>query len=323
MFDLSLSKYSARLVVFVAFFASFQVFAQSDADVVGSVANPLGADYAQIAKVTAQQGRVIFYRAPGSAPGAASVFVNGAYQTSLLHGGFSQLCLPPSQIFVGVRLVENGRDVRKDFDTTEQFNVVGGKNIFVRVVDQDNTTAGLTAVSEDVALSELKGARMQIHTLSRVRGAVACEADLTPDAPKPALVALEKEIQLSADSLFAFGKSDLSSMQPEGRAALKTLAERISTTYRTQERLVLQIVGHADPFSRSGEAVNTRLSLERAQTVGEYFVASGFKPGQIITDGKGSSQPVVTSCGTARTQANFDCNKPNRRVAVTVATRNN
>ena len=321
MLNFSLSKYPIRFLIFATFFASFQLFAQTEADVLGSVANPLGAEFDQLSQVTAKQGRVVMYRASGSAPGAASVFINGAYQTSLLHGGFSQICLPPSQIFMGVRLVENGRDVRKDFDATEQFNVPGGKNVFIRVADQDNGTAGLSVVTEAIALSELKGARQQIHTLSRVRGAVTCEIDRDP--PKPVLIALEKEIQLSADSLFAFGKSDLASMLPEGRDALKTLAERISTTYRTQERLVIQIVGHADPFSRSGEAINTRLSLERAQTVGDYFVANGFKPGQIITDGKGSAQPVVTSCGTARTQANFDCNKPNRRVAVTVATRGN
>lgn len=314
-----LSKVATGIAVFCV---CLPIFAQSSPDVVvGTVANPLGAEFEQLAKVTVKQGRVVLYRASGSGAGAASVFINGGYQSSLVHGGYSQICLSPSQVNIGVRLVENGRDVRRDFDSVEQISVPGGKNVYIRVVDRDNGTAGLKVVSEDLALSELKSTRQQIHTVSRVRGAANCELDL--DAPKaaPMLVALEKEIPLAADSMFAFGKSDLQSMLPEGRAALKTLAERISATYKNQDRLAVQIVGHADPFNRSGDAVNTRLSLERAKTVGEYFVANGFKPNQIITDGKGASEPVITSCGTTRTQANFDCNKPNRRVVVTVGTR--
>lgn len=315
---------TSKLVAFFAtFFLSFSLFAQTAADVVvGTVANPLGAEFEQLAKITAKQGRVIFYRGSGPAAGAASVFINGGYQTSLVHGGYSQICLPPSQISVGVRLVENGKDVRKDFVTTEMFKVTGARNVFIRVNDQDTRTASLSQVTEEQALAELKGTRLQIHTLSRVRGQTDCEVDNTPPPAPPAIVALEKDIQFSADRMFAFGKSDLPSMLPDGRAFLQSLSERIATTYKNQENLVIQIVGHADPFTRVGESINTRLSLERAQTVGEYFVSKGLQPSQILTYGKGSSEPIVTDCGTARTQANFDCNRPNRRVVVTIGKRN-
>ena len=80
---------------------------------------------------------------------------------------------------------------------------------------------------------------------------------------------------MPAKSLFEFGASVARSpCCSEERAARESLAERIFATYKNQDRLVAQIVGHADPFACPGEATNTKLSLGCGQATGEFFVAN-------------------------------------------------
>jgi OOP family OmpA-OmpF porin len=61
-----------------------------------------------------------------------------------------------------------------------------------------------------------------------------------------------------------------------------------------------------------------RLSKERAAAIKAYFVKGGLSASSIKTDGRGDKGRVITTCGTKLTSENVACNKPNRRVVVTV-----
>lgn len=69
--------------------------------------------------------------------------------------------------------------------------------------------------------------------------------------------------------------------------------------------LVLRIVGHTD--NTGSDATNNRLSKKRANMVGDYFKELGVSSRQIITIGKGSSDPVVSN-------DTLENRKKNRRV---------
>ena len=60
---------------------------------------------------------------------------------------FRSICQLLSQVNIGVRLVENGRDVRRDFDSMEQITVLGGKNVYVDRVEWVNIPDPQTAAN--------------------------------------------------------------------------------------------------------------------------------------------------------------------------------
>jgi OOP family OmpA-OmpF porin len=103
-----------------------------------------------------------------------------------------------------------------------------------------------------------------------------------PPAPVPQNV----PFRISMDAFFAFDKATL---QPEGKAALDELAQRLAVTqYDT-----LTIVGHADRIGP--KAYNQKLSERRADAIRAYLVARGIDGEKIKSSGVGESQPV-TSC---------------------------
>jgi OmpA-OmpF porin, OOP family len=279
-----------------------------------SVAEPLG-DVFQVPRLLVkQQSRVVFYRLPSDVGTAvATVYVNGAYQASVQRGAHTEVCLPPSKVEVSARMVRNGQPVRDDFDVVNALQLLGGQDTFVRVSEQGDGRALMQIVKPELALPDLVKTRAQLHTLSRVPNAAKCQ-DEASDAGK-ALPIKMRSMTLGADALFAFGKSDVASIPPNGRRILDHLVDRIKTEFGTSDRVRIQIMGHADSFG-SDEA-NLRLSKERAASIKAYFAQGGLPAANITTDGRGDKDPVVT-CGKKLTTANVACNKPNRRVVVTV-----
>lgn len=78
-----------------------------------------------------------------------------------------------------------------------------------------------------------------------------------------------RQITLGADALFAFDRSDLASMSPEGRRRLDEIGKEL----RSVDVERVRVIGHAD---RLGSAsYNDRLSRQRAATVVTYLVNSG------------------------------------------------
>jgi outer membrane protein OmpA-like peptidoglycan-associated protein len=288
---------------------------------------PLGAEFKVPRLLTATQSRVVFYRnASPQASGVMSVYVNGNYQASLQGGAFTALCLPPASVQVAARHVVNDQQVPAAWDVVNTVLLKSGDDVFIRVSEQSNGRALLQAVRADIALPELVRTREQQHTLPRVPTAVACQ-DAAPrsEVAKAEVAKVDpskadpraKDIVLSADALFPFGKSDVHTLSPNGRRLLDHLIDRIKTEFGKVDKLRIQITGHSDGIG--AEPRNVQLSVARAQAIKSYFVEGGLKASQISVQGKGSQEPVV-SCDAKPMTNHIACNKPNRRVVVSVKT---
>ncbi len=300
-----------RKVLSFVFFLSFVFAAQ--AQEVHDVTAPLGKEFKVPNLLVKQQSRIVFYRlATDKTPGAASIYIDGVYQASLQRGAYSQVCLPPSKVEVSARMVENGQTVRDSYDIANTLVLDGGKDIFVQVFEEANGHALMMSVRPEKALPELVKTREQLHTLSRVPKAVACQ-DADKPAPKPKK---PKTITLGADALFPIGKSDISTISPRGRKMLDTLVADIKKEFGTDGSARLHIVGHADKYGNP--ASNLALSKDRAESIKTYLAEGGIPRSSMTTDGRGDKEPVVTTCGKAPTKENIACNKPNRRVVIEV-----
>lgn len=267
--------------------------------------------YAASSAVSAQQSRLIFYRtaADGTLPGATSIFVNDAYHTSLVPGAYSDLCLAPASLELGARQMRVGSQPRDQVDSITALSSQSGQTVYVKVHERTGRPV-LQLVTAAVAQQELMGLRRQVHTVSRVPQGQACQlTGGTEQAPQ--------QIQLSADALFEFGRSDLAGMTSAGQSALQELALRIHSDYADIERL--HIVGHADPLG--SPAANEKLAYDRATTVRQFIEKLGLTVRRMTSEGRAAREPVVTQCERTVSRAAIACNQPNRRVVVEVVGR--
>jgi OOP family OmpA-OmpF porin len=136
------------------------------------------------------------------------------------------------------------------------------------------------------------------------------EAPPVQVVPPPA----RRRVSFSADSLFAF---DAATLRPEGRDALDRFMKDLSGLRFD----VVYIEGHTDRLGSA--AYNQKLSMRRADTVRQYFIAQGrFEPAKLVATGKGETAPVTLpgDCkGSAPTPALIACLQPDRRVVVEVS----
>jgi len=130
--------------------------------------------------------------------------------------------------------------------------------------------------------------------------------------PEPA----HSKYTLSAEMLFNFGGSKPQHLSEQGQTQIVRLGKRIKEQLKPGQVIVVR--GHTDPMG--SEELNQRLSLERAQTVSRILVNSGLPAKQLRTEGLGSAELLVKDCQqVAKTRdAKLNCNRPNRRVEITV-----
>jgi OmpA-OmpF porin, OOP family len=281
----------------------------------------LGATFTPPSAIGPSQARMVFYRASNrdTLPGAIGVFVNGRYHTSLVPGGFSQLCLAPGAVEIGARQFRVGQSARDNFDTVSALELPSSQTQFLSVVEVSGRPV-FKPVPANQAILEMAGTRQQMHTISRVSNAQNCVAvpvtPVSPDTPVPPVVAAVQPDQfiLSSDALFAFGKSDLAGLTDSGRRSLEHLTARIKDDYVKVERV--HVVGHADPLGSA--AFNQRLSLERANTVSHFLKRQGQITAPVTSEGKGSRDLVKADCGKLVTNSSIACNSVNRRVVTEV-----
>jgi len=101
---------------------------------------------------------------------------------------------------------------------------------------------------------------------------------------------------------FDFGKSTL---KPQFYSSLNGVADTLGEYNQT----IIEVVGHTD--SIGSDAVNNRLSKERADSVAAYLTGQGVQPQRIETLGAGKAYPIAdnsTDAGRAK----------NRRVEIRV-----
>lgn len=119
-------------------------------------------------------------------------------------------------------------------------------------------------------------------------------------------------IALGADGLFAFGKSSLNDLQPEGRAKLERLSQQIREGYNLNS---ITVTGHTDRIGSADS--NLALSQARADTIKLYLIAQGVSAKLITAKGVGSAQPIVT-CPGPKSPAVIACLQPNRRFEISI-----
>ena len=274
-------------------------------DVLGGVFTPL-------TNIGANQSRIVVYRAFNTQQlaGATGVFIQGQYHTSLVPGGYSQLCLPPGQFEVGARQFRVGQSARDNYDSVTAIEMPPAQTQFLTVVESSGRPV-MKPVTAAQALQELGATRLQIHTISRVTQAQSCVAVA---APVVAPVIQPEQFILSTDTLFAFGRSDLNGLTASGRESLDMLTARIRKDYVRVDSI--HVVGHADPLG--SPEFNERLSVNRANTVRQYLKTTGQISAPLTSEGKGARQLVETRCARQPTSAAIACNQANRRVVTEV-----
>jgi OOP family OmpA-OmpF porin len=234
--------------------------------------------------------------------------VNGHYHTSLQVGSYSDLCLnAPNKPEISARFVETGKPVKNYIDAVINLNLKAGQESYVRVVDLGNGRAFMKEIDASIAKADLKKTHRQIHAISRVSEAVACD----PSEVKPV-----ETITLAADALFGFGKSDIKAISQQGRESLDDLITRLQKSYGKFDETQLQVIGYADPLGNPTS--NQRLSAARADTIKTYMVNGGIASNKISSEGRGATELVAANCGKTATPENIECNKSNRRVVVRV-----
>lgn len=120
-------------------------------------------------------------------------------------------------------------------------------------------------------------------------------------------------ITLESDTLFAFGRADLQSLQESGRQQLSQIAAKLLNTPNVG---TVVITGHADQIGDADS--NLRVSRQRAETIKTYLVGKGVPQELVTALGEGSLRPLVR-CDTALPRADLiSCLEPNRRVEIEV-----
>ena len=132
----------------------------------------------------------------------------------------------------------------------------------------------------------------------------------------PAEIAAQKEqkFTLSSDALFAFDKSAVGDITPNGREQLDTLAKKIVAA--GDKVGGVHIIGYTDQLG--SDSYNASLSERRAYSVMQYLVQQGVHSDAIVAEGRGKIAPVKTDCTDTDRNALIACLAPNRRVEVTV-----
>jgi OmpA-OmpF porin, OOP family len=268
--------------------------------------------------VSPAQIRVVFVRPEGADKlnGSVGLFVNDRFHTSLVVGGYTDICLPPQKLDVGVRQIKVGERAKDPLDTVQDLDLQGGQTVYLRIAEVRGR-AVLLPVNEAQVLEQLASLRLQVQAVSRVPGAAPCVLQAAPAAPPtPALVAVTDTIVLAADALFEFGRSDTLGLTASGFTAIDQLMQRVRNEYSRVDRV--HVVGHADPLG--SPVSNQRLSEERASLF-HFYVARRLGLGPttpISSEGRGSRDPVITTCGRTPNAQSISCNQPNRRVEVEV-----
>ena len=115
------------------------------------------------------------------------------------------------------------------------------------------------------------------------------------------------KVNVPSDVSFDTGRADI---KPNMRPILDQLANGLSGQPNTEVR----VIGHTD--STGSDALNNRLSIERAEATKNYLASRGVDSRNILIAGRGESEPVAdnsTDAGRAR----------NRRVEIFLGERAN
>ena len=101
-------------------------------------------------------------------------------------------------------------------------------------------------------------------------------------------------LDVPSDISFTTGRADLN-------PRLRPILDQFATGLGNQPNTEVRIIGHTD--NTGSDALNDRLSLERAQSVRNYLVARGVRADTVQVAGRGEHEPVAdngTEAGRAK-----------------------
>jgi len=108
----------------------------------------------------------------------------------------------------------------------------------------------------------------------------------------------ELKVNVPSDFSFDVGRSEI-------RTVMRPVLDEF--TRGLDPSMVVRVVGHTD--STGSDAINYPLSVARAESVRNYLTSKGVSPLRIVTEGRGSREPVASNdAQTGRAQ--------NRRVEI-------
>jgi outer membrane protein OmpA-like peptidoglycan-associated protein len=134
---------------------------------------------------------------------------------------------------------------------------------------------------------------------------------VVPVAPGPTVT---EHFTLDEDVLFAFDRSAIGDVLPEGRTALNEISARLKSEYVKID--LVRIVDHTGGIGT--DEYNRGVSLSRAETVRDYLLGRGLPSNPITATGVGSANPVPSICPEGRTAQAIRCMQPDRRVTIDV-----
>ncbi len=133
--------------------------------------------------------------------------------------------------------------------------------------------------------------------------------DTTPDT-RPAPL-LQRTLQMEKSALFDSNSAVLK------RGAIPELDDLASFLRKAGNYEMVTVTGHTDRLG--SDALNQRLSEQRAKAVRDYLVTHGVDPTRIVSIGKGRSEPVTVAAACDRSKSKKAlraCLAPDRRVEI-------
>jgi outer membrane protein OmpA-like peptidoglycan-associated protein len=285
--------------------------------------------YKTYAPAHSAQAKIVLYRGISHRFATmmnARLYINDKKIGQLHKYDFTEFCLTPGKHKLTTHLESSliYADKNKQHYTG---NFEGGKTYFFRI-DDDSDNSG------ELRESDFLNAKQHITSSNRERMVqvdtsgngyatdckpyeeqkvvytpvpiIAPMVITKPMEPSPA----PKVINLEADGLFAFNRSDLNNLNAEGKAKLDSLITQINNANVKS----IRITGYTDRLGSS--SYNQMLSQKRAETIKMYLVHhANMNASMIGAMGAGSADPVVMCSQKNRAQL-IKCLAPNRRFSV-------
>jgi outer membrane protein OmpA-like peptidoglycan-associated protein len=111
------------------------------------------------------------------------------------------------------------------------------------------------------------------------------------------------KLDIPSDISFATGRSDINS-------SFAPILNQFATSLNQNQITNVTIIGHTD--TTGSDAINNPLSIDRASSARDYLVSRGVARNRIMTDGRGSREPIADNSSNAG-------RAKNRRVEIYVA----
>lgn len=273
---------------------------------------------APLSPASPHEAVAVIYRGMDASAEPALVMVNDRLVGSLKPGSYTQtrICPGDSLGVVSASAAARQKPVYQTIAGTP------GSTVYLQV-EPTPSAGGWRAMPVDTQSAQQKLAGDQMGTYLVPRYTPQCNPPPVVAAPAPAPVVVPapapaappvvlERVQLQADALFAFGRSEAQDITPAGRKALDQLVQDIRN--RGVRVQLLRITGHADRLGAA--ASNQQLSKARALTVQQYLQRGGLNL-PMESQGRGSAEPVSQGCkGNRATPALIACLQPDRRVSI-------